>query len=108
MQKVLASTKKLQTYEKVTNLQKVGAIIILISCGILLFSAEGINLSDSWVGDLLFVIGGLFFSVYVVCNPAWNLKATHVLFSGSVINAIYYVPIWYFFYRINDGSFHVF
>ena len=82
---------------KVTNLQKVGAIIILISCGILSFSAEGINLSDSWVGDLLFVIGGLFFSVYVVCNPAWNLNATHVLLSGSVINAIYYVPIWYFF-----------
>ena len=82
---------------KVTNLQKTGAIVILISCGILSFSAEGINLSDSWLGDLLIVIGGLFFSVYVICNPAWNLNAAHVLLSGSVINALYYIPIWYFF-----------
>lgn len=82
---------------KVTNLQRIGALVILISCGILSFSAEGINLSDSWLGDLLFVVGGLFFSIYVICNPAWKLNATHVLLSGSVINALYYIPIWYFF-----------
>ena len=82
---------------KITNIQKIGSIVILISCGFLSFSSQEVSFSDSWLGDILFVIGGMFFTIYVFCNPVWNLKAMHILLSGSVINGLYYIPIWYFF-----------
>ena len=49
---------------------------------------------DAWIGDLFFIIGAIFFSIYVVLSRLWNITMTQLLFCGSVINAIIYLPIY--------------
>ena len=52
------------------------------------------SFSDAWIGDLFFIIGAIFFSIYVVLSRLWNITMTQLLFCGSVINAIIYLPIY--------------
>ncbi len=53
-----------------------------------------LSFSDAWIGDLFFIIGAIFFSIYVVLSRLWNITMTQLLFCGSVINAIIYLPIY--------------
>jgi len=73
-----------------------GALVILCAAVILGANTTGLDLSKSWVGDLCFAIGGAFFAVYVTLARQWAIKTVEILFCGSIVNVIIYLPIWYF------------
>ncbi|MFQ3354554.1 MAG: drug/metabolite transporter (DMT)-like permease [Paracoccaceae bacterium] len=77
-------------------LQVIGSIIILISIAALSFSSKDLNFSLTWKGDILFFIGGIFFTAYVVANRAWRISLAEFFLCSSVINGIVFIPIWYF------------
>ena len=74
-----------------------GAALIIVSSAVLGFGASGLMLAQSWIGDLCFVFGGLCFAVFVTLSRLWNIKTLDIFFCGSVVNAVIYVPVWYFF-----------
>ena len=74
-----------------------GAALIIVSSAVLGFGASGFMLAQSWIGDLCFVFGGLCFAVFVTLSRLWNIKTLDIFFCGSVVNAVIYVPVWYFF-----------
>ncbi len=73
--------------------------VVLIFTGTLLAAADvsAISVVGAWRGDLLFIIAGVFFAGYLVVGRLWNISTMQVLLCSSVVNAIYYVPIWFFF-----------
>ncbi len=74
-----------------------GAALIIVSSAVLGFGASGLMLAQSWIGDLCFIFGGLCFAVFVTLSRLWNIKTLDIFFCGSVVNAVIYVPVWYFF-----------
>ena len=74
-----------------------GAALISVSSAVLGFGASGFMLAQSWIGDLCFIFGGLCFAVFVTLSRLWNIKTLDIFFCGSVVNAVIYVPVWYFF-----------
>ena len=74
--------------------QVLGAALILISAVVLALDASVTSLQNAWIGDLLFVIGALFFSTYVVLSERWQLGAMQIIFCGTLVNAVLYLPIW--------------
>ncbi len=74
-----------------------GAALIIVSSAVLGFGASGLMLAQSWIGDLCFVFGGLCFAVFVTLSRLWKIKTLDIFFCGSVVNAVIYVPVWYFF-----------
>ena len=83
--------------QKIFFQQTLGAATIL--CGGCLAVYDGLELSfsDAWIGDVFFVIGAIFFSIYVVLSRLWNITMTQLLLCGSVINALIYLPIYLVF-----------
>jgi len=73
-----------------------GALVILCTASILGANSAGLDLAKSWVGDLCFVVGGAFFASYVTLSRQWAIKTIEILFCSSIVNAIVYLPIWYF------------
>ena len=74
-----------------------GAALIIVSSAVLGFGASGFMLAQSWIGDLCFIFGGLCFAVFVTLSRLWNINTLDIFFCGSVVNAVIYVPVWYFF-----------
>lgn len=74
--------------------QVLGAALILISAVALAWDASVTSGEDAWIGDLLFVIGALFFSTYVILSERWQLGAMQIIFCGTIVNAVIYLPIW--------------
>ena len=81
--------------QKSTSIQLFG--VGLIFSGTLLTAADvsGLSLPGAWRGDLLFIVAAVFFSGYLVVARAWSVTPTQVMLCGSLINAIIFVPIWY-------------
>jgi drug/metabolite transporter (DMT)-like permease len=52
------------------------------------------SIQGAWIGDLLFVVGALFFSSYIVLSERWQLGAMQIVFCGTVVNAVLYLPVW--------------
>ena len=80
---------------KSTSIQLFG--VGLIFSGTLLTAADvsGLSIPGAWRGDLLFIVAAVFFSGYLVVARAWSVTPTQVMLCGSLINAIIFVPIWY-------------
>jgi len=74
--------------------QLLGAALILVSAVVLAWDGTATSGPDAWIGDLLFVIGALFFSSYVILSERWRLSAMQVIFCGTVVNALLYLPVW--------------
>jgi drug/metabolite transporter (DMT)-like permease len=74
--------------------QVLGAALILVSAVVLAWDASVTSLQNAWIGDLLFVSGALFFSTYVVLSERWQLGAMQIIFCGTLVNAVLYLPIW--------------
>jgi drug/metabolite transporter (DMT)-like permease len=75
--------------------QLVGLGIILL--GVILVGYEGIATPGggmTWLGDILFLLAISLFAVFMVANKAWGIKPGQVLFSGTIVSAMIYVPIW--------------
>ena len=83
--------------QKVYLQQALGASIILFGAFLVVFDGLSLSFSDTWIGDFLFVTGAIFFSIYVILSRLWNITMTQLLFCGSVINAVLYLPIWWYF-----------
>ena len=81
---------------KIDQIKIMGAVVILCCAGVLGSTSQVLELSQSWVGDLCFAIGGAFFAVYVTLSHQWAIKTVEILFCGSIVNVAIYLPIWYF------------
>jgi drug/metabolite transporter (DMT)-like permease len=82
--------------EKVSFVQMVGVVAIVVGAILAVADASKLSLFDSWIGDLMFVIAAIFFSAYLVVSRLWHIKTLQILMCSSVINAIIFIPIWYF------------
>jgi len=76
--------------------QAMGAVLILVSAIALALDASVSSGKDAWIGDLLFLVGALFFSIYMILSEHWKLGAMQIIFCGTVVNAALYLPVWYF------------
>jgi len=74
--------------------QVLGAALILVSAVVLAWDASVTSVQGAWIGDLLFVVGALFFSSYIILSERWQLSAMQIIFCGTVVNAVIYLPIW--------------
>ncbi len=83
--------------EKIRLPHWIGICLILTASVLAVLDGAALSLSESWLGDLMFLIGAIFFSAYLILNRLWNLGATQVLLCGSVVNGLIYVPIWWLF-----------
>lgn len=82
--------RKLPSFQQV-----LGTALILVSAVVLAFDASVTSGEDAWIGDLLFLIGALFFSSYVILSERWQLGAMQIIFCGTVVNAVLYLPVWW-------------
>tara|TARA_B110000503_G_scaffold23570_1_gene36963 strand:+ start:694 stop:1578 length:885 start_codon:yes stop_codon:yes gene_type:complete len=76
--------------------QATGAVLILVSAIALALDASVSSGKDPWIGDLLFLVGALFFSIYMILSERWKLGAMQIIFCGTIVNAALYLPVWYF------------
>ncbi|MDU8929180.1 DMT family transporter [Alisedimentitalea sp. MJ-SS2] len=74
--------------------QVLGAALILVSTVVLASDSFAAGHAHAWIGDLLFIVGALFFSTYVILSERWSLGAMQVIFCGTVVNALLYLPVW--------------
>ncbi|MBE7635629.1 EamA family transporter [Sneathiella sp. P13V-1] len=79
------------------KMQYLGATLIIVGAGMTLLGAENTATPDAWLGDILFVIAGLFFTFYMILTRLWSLTNMQIVFCSSVVNGILVVPVWYFF-----------
>lgn len=77
-----------------TARQGIGAVLILISAIVLALNGNVTAGPEAWIGDLLFLVGACFFSLYIVLSERWQLGAMQIIFCGTVVNAVIYLPIW--------------
>ena len=83
--------------QKIFIQQMFGAATILFGACLAVYDGLVLNFSNTWIGDIFFIIGATFFSIYVVLSRLWNVTMTQLLLCGSVINAILYLPIYFIF-----------
>ena len=53
--------------------------------------------NTSWLGDMLFVLAAIFLAVFMILVKTWDLKYNQILYCICVVNALIYLPIWFFF-----------
>ena len=80
--------------QKIFLQQTLGAATILVGGCLAVYDGLELSFSEAWIGDVFFVIGAIFFSIYVVLSRLWNITMTQLLLCGSVINAVIYLPIY--------------
>jgi len=74
--------------------QILGAALILLSSVVLAWDGTESHDPSALIGDMLFVIGALFFATYVILTERWQLSAMQIIFCGTIMNAAIYLPIW--------------
>ncbi|MGB7317577.1 MAG: DMT family transporter [Planktotalea sp.] len=74
--------------------QVLGGLLILFSAIVLAWDAGTSSSADAWIGDLLFLTGALFFSAYMILAERWQLTPMQIIFCGTVVNAVLYLPVW--------------
>ena len=82
--------------DKPHKIQVLGTLLIIIGASLTLFGSNSIQSDTAWQGDILFMIGGLCFSIYMVLTRLWAVSAMQVLFCSSVVNGAIFTPIWFF------------
>lgn len=80
-----------------TRVQLAGVVLILIGTALSAADVTGLSIKGAWRGDSLFIIAAVFFAGYLVIARAWGVTPTQVMLCGSIVNAVLYVPVWYFF-----------
>lgn len=74
--------------------QVLGAVLILTCAVVLAWDTSAAVMPDAWIGDLMFVVGAVFFSSYMILSERWRLSAMQIIFCGTIVNAALYLPIW--------------
>jgi len=77
--------------------QLIGTVLIIIGASCAAFGSVGFDFATTWPGDLLFILAGLFFAVYMTINRLWHLSMTQIWLCGSILNAILFIPVWWLF-----------
>lgn len=75
----------------------VGAAIILAGASLTVLDTTHFSFWDYWLGDLMFMGAAVFFSGYLVAGRLWHVGTLQILLCGAVVNAVLYLPVWYFF-----------
>jgi len=55
-------------------------------------------------GIFLFVIAAVFFSTYLIVAKAWSVTPTQVMLCSSIVNAVLFIPVWYFWLPTGLGE----
>lgn len=74
-----------------------GAILIIVGASFAGFGIAGFDIATTWFGDLLFMVAGSLFAIYMILNRVWHLTVTQIWLCGSVLNAIVFMPIYWLF-----------
>jgi len=77
--------------------QVIAAGLTVVATAMIVYDAGQLSIKQSWRGDLMFVGAAIFFSVYMVLSRIWSVKSVHVLLCSSVLNALWFVPLWWLF-----------
>lgn len=83
--------------QKAHRAQWAGVALIVIGSCMAVVDVSALSLSGAWIGDGLFLLGAVFFSVYLVLGRRWRISTTQVLLCSSIVNASVYIPVWYYF-----------
>lgn len=82
-------------FRKLPRLQQLlGAGLILVSAVVLAWDTSVSEFRYAWIGDLMFIIGAIFFTIYVILSERWQLGAMQIIFCGTIVNAALYLPVW--------------
>jgi len=76
--------------------QLAGVALVIVGASLAAFAPREATASKAWIGDLLFLTAALIFSAYLTLNRVWRVTIPQVLLSLSVVNAVVYLPIWFF------------
>jgi drug/metabolite transporter (DMT)-like permease len=68
--------------------------VVTISGGLLMLGWDGLsNHGDrAWIGDLMFVVGGLFWASYTIGSRAWRVEPLHATAIVAVLSLLFYIP----------------
>jgi drug/metabolite transporter (DMT)-like permease len=55
----------------------------------------------TWLGDCLFLAAIALLAVFMVANRVWSLNPGQVIFSATIVSAVFYTPIWLFWLDSN-------
>lgn len=78
--------------------------VILFGCGLTAFAKDGFGGSQSLVGDLLFATAALVMALYMPATKIWHLTLKELLSFVPFVNAVLFIPIWFFFLPSNLGA----
>jgi len=78
--------------------------VILLGCGLTAFAKDGLGGSDSWIGDALFMAAAFVMAVYMPATKIWKLTLKELLSFVPFVNALLFLPVWYFFLPSNMGE----
>jgi len=76
-------------------------IIILAGCSLTAFAKDGLGGSDTLIGDMLFICAALVMALYMPATKIWKLTVKELLSFVPLVNAILFIPVWYFFLPSN-------
>jgi drug/metabolite transporter (DMT)-like permease len=65
--------------------QAMGAVLILVSAIALALDASVSSGKDAWIGDLLFLVGALFFSIYMILPNVGSWARCRLSFAGQLL-----------------------
>ena len=91
--------------QKITISQLLGSILILFGSMTILFDTQNFFSNSSLFGDILFVLSAICLSFFMVLVKRWDLQYGQILFSICLVNALIYLPVWFFFLPIGTQSF---
>ena len=86
----------------------VGVTIILFGSIIILFEAQGFHENNIWFGDMLFFFAAISLSFFMILVKKWDLQYSQILYSICIVNAVLYLPVWFFFLPSGVESISVF
>jgi len=83
--------------ERISLIRIVGVCVIVI--GIFTISWEGLTSEGEniWIGDLLFIIGGLLWASYTIASRYWKVNPMQAISIVSVISMVIYLPPYFIF-----------
>ena len=77
--------------------QVLGAGLILASAIVLSWEGSAKAGADAWIGDLMFIVGAMFFATFMILSERWGLGPMQIIFCGTIVNAVLYLPLWALF-----------
>lgn len=86
----------------------VGVTIILFGSITILFEAQGFHENNIWFGDMLFFLAAISLSFFMILVKKWDLQYSQILYSICIVNAVLYLPVWFFFLPSGVESISVF